>query len=27
VARPDVAEHVTGLVRRDVTVNGAKASG
>ena len=26
VARPDVLEHVTGLVRRNVTVNGTKAS-
>ncbi len=24
VARPDVVEHVSGLVRRNVTVNGAK---
>ena len=24
VAKPDVVEHVTGLVRRNVTVNGAK---
>jgi len=26
VAKPDVVEHVTGLVRRNVTVNGAKTS-
>jgi polygalacturonase len=26
VAKPDVIEHVTGLVRRNVTVNGAKVS-
>ena len=26
VAKPDVIEHVTGLVRRNVTVNGEKVS-
>jgi hypothetical protein len=26
VAKPDVIEHVTRLVRRDVSVNGAKVS-
>jgi len=26
VAKPDVIEHVTGLVRRNVTVNGAKVA-
>jgi polygalacturonase len=27
VAKPDVVEHVTGLVRRNVTVNGSKVAG
>ena len=26
VAKPDIVEHVTGLVRRNVTVNGAKVA-
>ena len=27
VAKPDVVDHVTGLVRRNVTVNGATVAG